>query len=179
MLELKTPMTKFRTLMLAFILCVPGAAQTLYGTTAGPSSAGSLYTINTATGAATLVGALRDAGSNAYAISAMAVHPNGTVYGFTSTRSATRPQALVTINLSTAVVTPVGNTQTNVIADMTILPSGQAFGWAEPVADDLVSINLTTGAATVVANSGLNTYGSGLAANAAGTVYLTGSGING
>jgi hypothetical protein len=55
--------------------------------------------------------------------------------------------------------------------------SGALMGWLEPNSDDLVRISLSTGAATIVGDSGLNTYGSGLEFdNSLGKLILAGEG---
>jgi hypothetical protein len=64
------------------------------------------------------------------------------------------------------------------VADITFTPDGTLYGWLEPGTDDLVTINLGTGAATVVGNSSLSTFGSGLASDASGTLFFAGDGAN-
>jgi hypothetical protein len=164
------------------------SSGTLYGATAGSSGSGSLYTINTSTGAATLVAALVDA-TNAtlhYAITGLAFQPGtGTLYGSTSQNSSTAPDSLVTINPSTGKVTLIGsygltvssNPQT--AADITFTPGGTLYGWMEPDTDGLATINLSTGAAATVGSTGNDTFGSGLASNSSGVLYYAGKGTNG
>src|SRR5207244_3755864 len=45
--------------------------------------------------------------------------------------------------------------------------------------DDLIRINISTGAGTIVANAGISTFGSGLAFDANGTLWLAGKGSSG
>src|SRR6516225_9985946 len=59
------------------------------------------------------------------------------------------------------------------IADITFRSDGTLFGWSEN-SDDLVTINTATGAATIVANAGISTFGSGLKFDANGILYLAG-----
>ena len=64
------------------------------------------------------------------------------------------------------------------MADIAFTKNGTLYGWAEPVRDDLHTINKSTGTATSVGNSGLSTFGSGLAANSQDVLYFTGNGPN-
>src|SRR5690242_14674095 len=105
-------MKSSRTFLISLIaLCAfvhTGHAQSiLYGTTGGPSNPGNLYTINPATGFATLVGPLVDSGQAHYAITGLAIG-NGVLYGSTSASSPTAPGELVTVNPATGQVTTVG-----------------------------------------------------------------------
>ena len=61
------------------------------------------------------------------------------------------------------------------VTDNPDINTGVLFGWAEGALSALVSINTATGAATVVGPNGqnINTTGSGLASNAAGTMFST------
>jgi hypothetical protein len=158
---------------------------TLYGTTAGSIHSGSLYTINTSTGAGTLVGALVGASNSAlkYAITGLAFQPGtGTLFGATSKNSTNSPNSLVTVNPATGAVTVIGafNIPTNQgPADLTFTPGGTLYGWIEPDADELATINLSTGQATIVGPSGLSTFGSGIASNSSGVLYYAGFGTGG
>ncbi len=153
---------------------------TLYGTTAGSIHSGSLYTINTSTGAGTLVGALVGASNSSltYAITGLRFQPGtGTLFGATSKNSTNSPNSLVTVNPSTGAVTVIGpfNIPTNQgPADITFTPGGTLYGWIEPDADKLATINLSTGQATIVGPSGISTSGSGLASNSSGVLYYAG-----
>lgn len=125
---------------------------------------------------------MQDISGNPYAITGIAFDPfTGILYGSTSNNSTTARQSLVTINPLTALVTLVGGygQGSQTMADLTFAPDGTLYGWLEASSDDLYTINTATGAATSVGESGLNTYGSGLAANAAGTIFFAGEGDNG
>src|SRR5262249_49529085 len=52
------------------------------------------------------------------------------------------------------------------------------YGWTEIYTDDLVTINTSTGAATKVGESGIATFGSGIA-DVGGTLYYSGDGVTG
>jgi hypothetical protein len=60
------------------------------------------------------------------------------------------------------------------MADLTFTSDGTLYGWAEGNADDLYTVDVTTGLATLVGNSGIDTRGSGLAANSANVLFFTG-----
>ena len=63
-------------------------------------------------------------------------------------------------------------------ADITFGADGTLYGWLEASTDDLVTIDLVTGAATVVGDSGMSTAGSGLAGSV-NPVILAGEGDDG
>jgi hypothetical protein len=65
------------------------------------------------------------------------------------------------------------------MADLTFTSDGTLYGWLEPGSDDLYTINLATGAATLVGNAGISTFGSGLAANSSNVLYFAGDGDDG
>jgi hypothetical protein len=170
--------TRQMLVIAALLAAVPALkAQVLYGAT-GSSAAGSLYTINTATGVATLIGPLKDGSGNVYSLTGMDFQPGTHVlFGSTSNNSTTHPHSIVTINPATGLVTFVGQATTaGPIADITFTPNGNLWGWWEPNQDRLVSINTTSGAATALGNNFLNTFGSAIASNSAGVVYFFGEG---
>jgi hypothetical protein len=161
------------------------ANGTLYGATVPscPASGGSLYTVNTSTAAATLVGPLVDATNNPYAITGLAFQPGtGVLYGSTSGCSATNPGSLVIVNPATGLVTFVGTTgfapvagNVQFYADIAFTPNGTLYGWLEPQDQILVTIDLATGNGTQVgAQAAGNTIGSGLVSNSSGTLYFAG-----
>jgi uncharacterized protein DUF6923 len=165
------------------VLC-PTAAQAqrlvLYGTQSGQNP--QLVTLDPATGAVTsAIGFGLGSG-----IGAIAVDPiTHILYGITAPGfippSGTQRQ-LVWINKQTGVATPVGglgNIGFNFgIADLAFDSSGKLYGWSEN-SDDLVTIDTLTGKATVIANAGISTFGSGMSFDLSGTLYLAGGGGNG
>jgi PEP-CTERM motif len=180
-----------RTLLLSIALLVilmqnPATtyAATLYGSTAGPDGTGSLYILDPADGSViSTVGAFMDAFGSQFAVTGLAFDPvTGVLYGSTSNKSSTAPQSLIAINPLTAQVTVIGSFnidfhgEPQTMADITFTPDGTLYGWAEPYDDDLYTINPATGEADLVGDSGLETTGSGLASNAAGILYFTGTG---
>lgn len=124
---------------------------------------GDFYEINPATGAATLKG------NTGECIAGLAVHPTtGVVYGFTNFYSS-NPHALVTINPSngsstfvTSVTMPADEEprdpgyawRTN-FTDIEFAPDGTLYGWGTSPDFDLYTINIETGDATKVGDSGL------------------------
>jgi len=119
-------------------------------------------------------------------IGAMAQDPTtGIVYavnspGFQPPSGTTR--SLETVDLRSGNVTiigPLGATGFRFgIADLAFRNDGTLFGWSEN-SDDLITINKATGAATVIANAGISTFGSGLEFDTAGRLILAGGGGNG
>jgi hypothetical protein len=112
-------------------------------------------------------------------VTGLAFDPSsGLLYGSTNNQSPTAPSSLILINPTTALATLVGSygTPNQTMADLTFRPDGTLYGWLEASTDSLFTINKLTGAVSLVGSSGIGTYGSGLASDAAGTLYYTGSG---
>jgi hypothetical protein len=156
----------------------PAQGALLFAADGALSNTGNLYRVDTSTAIASVIGQLVDAAGNRYSINGMVVDQvTGILYGSTSAASPTLANGLVRINTQTAQVTQVGLlglTPPNFAADLDIR-NGVLYGWAEGSLSSLITINRATGAAAVVGPNGLNinTTGSGLASNAAGTMYST------
>ena len=175
---LLTPMTRTLTIVaLAFsaFFASPtwGNGAVLYGADGAQGNPSSLRILNPATGA--LVSTVGPIG---FAVTGLAVHPTtGVLYGSTAQLSATAPRSLITIDKGTGLGTLVGSfgLPGHTMADLTFGPDGTLYGWAEPDLDALHRINLTTGQATRVGqfSIGVNTLGSGIAANA-DVIFLAG-----
>jgi hypothetical protein len=96
------------------------------------------------------------------------------------------PQSLVTIDIATGAPTLVGSIGAT-IADITFAADGTLYGWLEvyeplvgtPAYDDLVTIDTTTAVMTVLGDSGLGTFGSGLAFAPDTSLYFAGEGDDG
>jgi hypothetical protein len=149
---------------------------TLYAASGSNGVGGSLYTVDTTTGAATLVGALVDSGGNPYGMTGMAWDASSnTLYGATSQASPNGAGSLVTIDRNTGFVTVIGLFgASNAMSDITIQPgSGALFGWQAGGTHSLFSINKATGASTAIgAPLGSGVFGGGaLSFNSAGTLY--------
>jgi hypothetical protein len=169
---------RFATLLACLALVPAGSAaaqtaDTLYGSDGAGGNDGDLVTLDRATGAV-----IQTIGPVGFSITGLAIDPsNGTMYG--STGVETSDSELVTINKQTGAGTLVGqlNDDDDPAADITFR-GGTLFGWLQGP-DDLATIDRSTGTATVVGDSGLDTRGSGLAAAPDGTLYFTGSNDNG
>jgi hypothetical protein len=156
----------------AGFLIVPtvGHAATLYGATGGKgddtvANSGILYTIDSATGAATAVGPI------GFGVTGLAVDPTtGVLYGSTTTISATDPNSIITINKRTGAGTLVGPTgRSSGLADIAFDASGQLWGWGADTPLDLETVDKTTGAATSVGGSG--SFGEGMSFDGSGTLF--------
>lgn len=157
-------------------------AAPLYGATGTGEGTGTLVSIDPLTGAATVIGPLNDALGQNYRLTGLAFHPiTGVLYGSSNNTSPTNPQSLVIVDPLTGLVTQVGSfgQDGQTMADLTFTPDGTLYGWLEPFDDDLYTINVATGQATLVGESGLGTYGSGLASNGSGVLYFAGEGTGG
>ncbi len=126
------------------------AQDPISGTLYGRTSDGRLASINTTTGAGTVIGA---PGSF---INGLTFDSSGTLYGSGNS-------ALYTINTATGATTLIGNIGYNSSGDLAFNSSGQLFMSATggPSGQDrLVSVNPTTGAGSLVGNIGFDTvYG--------------------
>ena len=154
----------------------------LYG---GTSGAGSLYTINTATGAVTLVHALVGASDATlkYGVLGLAFEPGtGKLYGATSPDSPNSGNSLVTIDPATGQVTVIGPSgDGRPYTDISFAPDGKLYGWLIDSGGKTASaatINLETGAGTSLGNSQNNpgTQWAGLAVNSSGVIYVAANG---
>jgi len=133
---------------------------TLYGATGGNgddsiTNSGVLYTLNPATGAANAIGSI------GFGVTGLAIQPStGVLYASTTTNSLNSPNSIITINKSTGAGTLVGPTgDTSGIADLAFDTLGTLWGWSED-GDELVTIDLATGAATHIGGS--NSLGDGM-----------------
>jgi len=143
------------------------SAQILYGTTGVSNAASSLYTVNTSTGATTLIGAT---GFNG--IGSLSFSPGGVLFGVANGSS----RSLVTINTTTGVATLRGATGASAnITDIAFRSDGVLF--AADGGANLYTLNTTTGAATSIgAVSPSNNFGNALAFNASNTLYYADGG---
>ena len=174
----------FLSTLAALGICAQTHAATLYGATAS-GSPGRLYVVNSANGSQVQdVGPLNDVTGLNYPITGLAFHPTtGVLYGSTGNNPAATAGRFVTINPATAQVTLIGPFNagpTNdegtpaTMADLAFDSAGNLFGVASIGGPQLYSINVATGQATVIGNSGLtSTSGGGLAISSGGLHYGT------
>jgi hypothetical protein len=167
--------------MLTLVVCcfaaVPSAwAQMLYGADGAGGNLSNLYILDPATGAP-----ISTVGAIGFAVTGMAIHPvTGILYGSTGNASPVSPRSLITIDKLTGLGTLVGSfgVAGHTMADLAFTSDGTLYGWAEPGRDTLHTIDLATGQATEVGESGIGTFGSGLAATAQ-AFFLAGDGDGG
>ncbi len=140
------------------------SASILYGITGSGRTASSLYTIDTSTGASTLIGAT---GFNE--VVSIDFNPvTGTLYGISNDT-----QQLITINTTTGAGTAVANmTWGKNSPDMSFNSAGTLYTWSEASPDRLNTVNLTTGATTEIGPNSLSTYQLGLDINSADVIYV-------
>jgi PEP-CTERM motif-containing protein len=148
------------------LTCSTALAQvtTLYAASGSNGVGGSLYTVNPATGAATVVGPLVDSVGNPYGMSGMVWDAStSTLYGSTNFGSPTGAGSLVTIDRNTGLVTVIGAIPAGAMADITIQPgTGTLFGWQSAGTHSLFTIDKATGASTAVgAPLGTGVFGGG------------------
>jgi hypothetical protein len=154
------------------------AQSFLYGATGG-TAAGTLFTLDPATGTATTVGALVDASAGGYAVTGLVYDwTAGVLYGSTTANSPTAASSLVIINPLTGLVTPIGSFNiSRTMADLTFdSATGTLYG-ANAVNSNLYTINITTGEATLIGLANVsNVAGVGVAINSDGNIYGTPNG---
>jgi hypothetical protein len=167
------------SVIVCLVAVAPAPAQELYGASAS-GSAGRLYRLDAATGAMLQdVGPLNDALGTNYPITGLAYHPTtGVLYGSTGNNPAATSARFVSIDPATALVTVIGEFDagpTNAsgteatMADLAFDATGNLFGIGSIGGPQLYSINIATGKATLIGNSGLtSTTGGGLAVGPAG-----------
>jgi Ca2+-binding RTX toxin-like protein len=148
--------------------------QTLYGADGSGGNPSNLYEIDRNTGAV-----VRTIGPIGFAVTGLAIHPEtAQLYGSTGGMDPNDPGSTIKINKATGDGTLIGDqipaTEFGA-ADITFTSDGTLYGWSEPNDNDLVTINLASGAATVVGESGAaDTVGSGLSASPGDTLFFTG-----
>jgi hypothetical protein len=137
----------------AALLALTASAETLYAvsmrTYADPQYKGvegNLYAVSTETAVTRLVASLSVADKGPVGLDGIAIHPKtGVFYGITST-SAVLPHTLVTIDVKSGIVTPVGDLGL-VGSDIEFDPDGTLYMWV-PATFQLATVNLEKGAAT-------------------------------
>jgi hypothetical protein len=156
------------------------AREVLLGADGARGIPSNLYILDPSNGSV-----IQNLGPIGFAVTGLAEDPiTGTLYGSTAQRGlggAPNPGSLITIDKTTGAGTQVGDLRPDEesAADITFTPDGALFGWLEANSDDLVTIDKVTGAASIVGDSGLSTFGSGLASDSAGTLFFAGEGDNG
>ncbi len=146
-----------------------GAGEILYGTTGAGNVASALYTIDTTTGGATLVGLI----GFSHVVSIDFDPLTGVLYGIANSIPRGDNNTLITIDTTTgagtAVVAVTGIDQS---PDMSFDSAGTLCAWNEPSVEDLYTVNLTTGVATLVGPSGAFTEQLGLDIDSTDTIYI-------
>lgn len=157
-------------------------AQVLYAVDgAGMAASSNLYTVDPSNGLIlSNLGTVMLSGSPV-PISAIAFNPTtGVLFGTTNANNTTR---LVTINLLTAQAASVGTVGFS-MQGIAFGPSGALFGYSKAGVtgnpsfpkESLYSINASSGAPVLIGSSGFaNTQGDGMAIDAAGQIYLSGT----
>jgi DNA-binding beta-propeller fold protein YncE len=140
--------------------------------------AGNLYTINLASGTATLVGAIRLPGGKPIGVTGMAASPkDGTLYGITSEQSPNSPHSLVTIDPATGAATLVGDLGA-AGSDIAFNEQGTLYIWL-PVTSQLGTVNPSTAAVTPLGRPGPAGSPAGIAIDPQGMVFVTAKGAGG
>lgn len=143
------------------------ATQILYGVSGAGGVASNLYTIDTATGAATLVGA-----TGFGHVVSIDFHPTtGVLYGI-SNDNAQSENTLITIDPNTGVGAAVATIGGENWPDIGFDSTGTLYSWSEGAPDRLNTINIVTGVATEIGPNSLGTSQLGLDVDSTDTVYI-------
>jgi hypothetical protein len=161
------------------------AQEVIYAAVGSNALGGNLYMIDPTTATATSVGPIvNTSGGGVIAITGLAFNPvNGRLYGVTTNAGQgsgnnTVLKSLVTIDPATAIATVIGSLGSLSASDISFRSDGTLFGYQAGGTGggsrSMLTINLTTGAATAVGTTGLTTTaGGGLAFSPSGTLYLS------
>lgn len=140
--------------------------------------AGNLYTINLASGTATLVGAIRLAGGKALGVTGMAAHPtSGTLYGITSQQSPNNPRSLVTIDPGSGSASLVGELGV-AGSDIAFDAKGLLYMWL-PGTSQLGIVDTSSASVTPLGRPGPPGGPAGIAVDPQGMVFVTAKGAGG
>lgn len=132
----------------------PRAVQ-LFGTTFGASQ---LVELDPNTGEL-----LQTIGAVGYRVNGLEYdHVTGKLFATTSSGDANFPDGLIEIDMATGAGTPIGTGAGMLVNNPTVNSAGQLFAWTEN-SDDLVRLDKTTGLATVVGDSLIDSWEHGLA----------------
>lgn len=149
--------------------------EVLYGANGGGGQLSQLLILDPDTGSV-----LESIGDIGYAVTGLAVDPvTGELFGSTGGSDPSRPGVLISIDWVSGAGTVIGEIvpgASQPAADISFSPDGTLYGWQEASEDDLTIIDINTGEGTIVGNSGLSTYGSGLAASSNARLYFVGDG---
>jgi hypothetical protein len=139
--------------------------------------AGNLYTINLASGTATLVGAIRLAGKP-IGITGMAVHPkSGVFYGITSEQSPHHARSLVTLDPATGAASLVGELGV-AGSDIAFDQQGTLYMWL-PASTQIGTVNTSTAAVAPLGKPGPGGSPAGIAIDISGMIFVTAKGATG
>ncbi len=160
-------------------------AETLYAASvrslAGAGAqgiAGSLYTVNLASGSATFIAPIKLNGVQPIGITGLAAHPNtGDFYAITSPLATDLPHSLVTLDPATGKATLIGDLRF-AGSDVAFNRAGILFTWL-PSTGQLGLVDIVTGAVTPIGPAGPSGSPAGLAIDAQGTAYITPKGAAG
>jgi DNA-binding beta-propeller fold protein YncE len=150
-------------------------AEILYGADGqNGNPATNLYVLDPGTG-----GVIRTVGPIGFAVTGMSFSPaTGVLYGVTAPKGNGRRE-LITINPNTGAGTLVGPLGVS-MDDVAFARDGTLYGWSGRISgSSLYRIDLATGAATKVGNSGITDVGVGFSISPSGTPFLAAAGASG
>jgi len=138
----------------------PEARTQLLGTTVGTGGSGPsvLVELNPTTGEL-----VKTIGTVGYAVNGLEYDASrGKLFATTAAGDPNFPSGLLAIDMATGAGTTIGSGTGTTTVNVTVNKAGKMYSWTED-SDDLVSLSTTSGLATVVGDSGVDSYTHGLA----------------
>jgi uncharacterized repeat protein (TIGR01451 family) len=150
--------------------------STLYAATGSECTPSSLYTLDPATAAPTLVGAITVGGQQVDNVDALAVHPvTGTLYGVMNSCGDVESGTLLSIDKATGVATVVGTPDSlPLVPDMAFDPFGDLYAWAAFGAgfyQELAVVDTGSGVASHIGTCDCSSSDVGLAIDSTGRIF--------
>lgn len=139
----------------------------LYGADSRKGATKNLYTINPVNGAATVVGSLGTS------VTGLALSPSGIMYAMAGPAATGQPNRLVTINVYTAAISPIGNLPNGSSPDIAFV-GNQLIGWGGPAGQpkNRMAVIDTSNAAHTFSAPSMTCSGCGMAATSANSMVF-------
>lgn len=153
----------------------PAQAADLYAISGANHTESVLYKLDPNTGA--VIQTIGSAGvTPPQHITSLAFHPStGVLYGYINEYVSYNEGQLATLDVNTGAATPLTASSPVHVPDITFGPLGTLYGWNEAIGvwqDDLITFDLSTGAASQAGESGIGTAKTGLASDSQGNLYV-------
>jgi len=160
--------------VLALSTFSPASGESLWAISGAGQTASVLYVLDPGTGA--VLQTIGNAGTTPpQHIASLAFHPvSGALYAYVNNYVVFNEGQLATLNTTTGAATPLPQSSLVQVPDMTFSSTGTLYGWTEggTWTDELVTFDISTGAAALVGTTGAATSQTGLAFDTGGILYM-------